>query len=116
MRHAKEHQRGSRIKAVLFFAVLFCGMVFSLLLPLRPTESLQEKRKLTPFPEFSVESLLNGRYFRGIDDWFSDTFPGRDTFLETNKKVRSLYGIRSVEIHGEVEQGDDIPDKPFTGK
>ncbi len=116
MRHAKERQRGSRIKAVLFFAVLFCGMVFSLLLPLRPTESLQEKRELTPFPEFFVESLFNGSYFRGIDDWFSDTFPGRDVFLDINKRVRSLYGIRSVEIHGEVGKGDDIPDTPFTGK
>ncbi len=115
MRHAKEHQRGSRIKAVLFFSVLLCGMVASFLLPLRPTVSLQEKRELTAFPEFSVESLLNGTYFRGIDDWFSDTFPGRDAFLETNKKVRSLYGLRSVEIHGEVEQGDAIPDTPFTG-
>ncbi len=116
MRHAKERRRGSRIKAVLFFAVLLCGMVFSLLLPLRPTESLQEKRKLTPFPEFSMESLLSGSYFRGIDDWFSDTFPGRDAFLDANKKVLSFYGIRSVEIHGEVQTGDDIPDTPFTGK
>lgn len=115
MRHAKEYQRGSRVKAVLFFGVLLCGLVFSLLLPLRPKDSLLEKRELTRFPEFSVESLLSGEYFHGIDTWFSDTFPARDWFLELNKTIRSFYGIRTVEIHGEVQQGDDIPDTPFTG-
>lgn len=115
MRHAKEYQRGSRIKAVLFFGVLFLGLVFSLLLPLRPSESLQEKRELTRFPEFSVEALLSGDYFHGIDAWFSDTFPARERFLELNKTIRSFYGIRTVEIHGEVQQGDEIPDTPFTG-
>ena len=114
-RHSKERQPGSRVKAVVFFCALFFGMVFSLILPLRPTESVQEKRKLTDFPDFSAESLLDGSYFRGIEDWFSDTFPLRDKFLELNQTIRSFYGIHTVEITGEVEQGDDIPDAPFTG-
>ena len=115
MRHAKERQPGAKVKAAVFFCVLFFGMVFSLILPLRPSESIQEKRTLTEFPEFSAESLLNGTYFRGIDDWFSDTFPLRDRFLELNQAIRSFYGIHTVEITGEMEQGDDIPDTPFTG-
>ena len=115
MRRRKDRQPGARVKAVVFFFVLFFGMVFSLMLPLRPSESLQEKRKLTEFPSFSVENLLNGSYFRGIDDWFSDTFPLRDNFLELNRTVRSFFGIHTVEITGELEQGDDIPDTPFTG-
>lgn len=115
MRRVKEHQPGAKIKAGVFFCVLLCGMVFSLILPLRPEKSMQEKRKLTEFPDFSVESLLNGTYFRGIDDWFSDTFPLRDGFLDLNQAIRSFYGIHTVEITGEVEQGDDIPDTPFTG-
>ena len=114
-RHSKERHPGAKIKAAVFFCVLFCGMVFSLILPLRPTESLQEKRALTEFPDFSVENLLDGSYFRGIDDWFSDTFPLRDSFLGLNQAIRSFYGIRTVEITGEMEQGDDIPDAPFTG-
>ncbi len=116
MRHAKEYRRGSKVKAVLFFTVLFCAMAVSLILPLRPTESLREKRELTPFPDFSAEALLNGSYFRGIDDWFSDTFPGRDYFLELNKQLRDFYGVHTITIHGEVQQGDEIPDAPFTGK
>ena len=91
MGRRKEHQPGAKIKAAVFFCVLLCGMVFSLILPLRPAESIQEKRKLTEFPDFSVESLLNGTYFRGIDDWFSDTFPLRDSFLDLNQAVHAYY-------------------------
>lgn len=117
MRHAREYQRGSRIKAAVFFTVLILSMVFSLILPLRPAESKLEKRKLAKFPAFSVETLLNGEFFHGIDSWFSDTFPQRDQFFKLNKWVRSLYGYPSdVVVHGKVEAGDDIPDTPFTGK
>lgn len=116
MRHAKEHRRGSRVKAAVFFTLLFAVMIFSLLIPLRPAHSAREKRDLTAFPEFSTETLLSGEYFHGIDDWFSDTFPARDTFLDMNQQLRALYGIQTVVIHGEIKQGDDIPDVPFTGK
>lgn len=116
MRHAKEYRRGSRIKAAVFFTLLLAAMAFSLLIPLRPTHSAREKRDLTPFPEFSTESLLSGEYFHGIDDWFSDTFPAREIFLDVNQQLRALYGIQTVVIHGEIKQGDDIPDAPFTGK
>lgn len=116
MKHAKERRRGVKIKTVLFFAALFTAMVVSLIIPLRPTSSPLEKRKeLTHFPEFTWETLKSGEYFRGIDLWFADTFPGRDKFFQLNKDVRSLYGIHTVEIHGEVKRGDEIPDKIFTG-
>lgn len=116
MRHAKEYRRGSRGKAAVFFTILILVMIFSLILPLRPRESKLEKRELAGFPEFSVETLLNGEYFQGIDTWFSDTFPARDLFFQINEGIRSLYGARSeVTIHGQVEQGDEIPDAPFTG-
>lgn len=116
MRHAKEYRRGTLVKAFLFFAVLLVAMVISLIVPLRPTSSPIEKREhLTAFPEFSAESLWDGTYFDGIDLWFSDTFPGRDKFFQLNQKLRELYGIRTVEINGEIQQGDDIPDKIFTG-
>lgn len=116
MRAKKEYRRGAAGKALLFFAALLIAMVVSLIIPLRPTSSAQEKREhLTPFPEFSFSSLMSGEYFRGIDLWFADTFPGRDRFFDLNKHIRSLYGIQSVEIHGEISQGDDIPDTIFTG-
>lgn len=116
MRHAKNRKHGCKVKAFLFFFVLFFLMVVSFLLPLRPKESLMEGRDLTKFPEFSAEALFCGEFFHGIDDWFSDTMPGRDRFLEFNRKLQKLYGVRTIEVVGSVGAGDEIPDTPFTGE
>ncbi|MGI6256200.1 MAG: DHHW family protein [Acutalibacter sp.] len=115
MRHAKEFKRGSRGKAALFFLVLFGFGVLSMMLPLRPTKSDMEKRELTEFPEFSVQSLASGEFTKGIDTWFADTFPLRDVFFQVNGWVQSFYGVKTVIITAPVEQGDEIPDAPFTG-
>lgn len=96
-------------KIVVFLIVLTAGAVLSLIIPLRPTVSVNEKRTLTKFPEFSLESFLNGEYFSGIDTWFADTFPYRDQLIACNDKVVSLYGIRDTVIHGDVVKGDAIP-------
>ena len=75
-----------------------------------------ENRDLTKFPAFSAPALARGDYTQGIDTWFADTFPLRDVFRQLNNWVESLYGIKTVEIVGNVEQGDEIPDAPFTGE
>ena len=116
MRHAKEYKRGSRVKAAIFFTVLYAAAVLAFIIPLRPTESVAEKRRLAEFPEFSVSTLMNGDYFADIDTWFADTFPLRDLCFTLNEKIRALYGFTTVQIHGEVTQGDEIPDAPFTGE
>ena len=115
MRHAKQYKRGSRGKAAVFFLALAAFAIFSLLLPLRPTTSVAERRDLAEFPEFSVQSLADGSYTSGIDSWFADTFPLRDVFFQLNSWVKSLYGIRTVEVVGEVQTGDEIPDAPLPG-
>lgn len=116
MRHARVYRRGSGVKTGLFFGLLGILLALSFVLPLRPTSSPREKReRLTEFPEFSTEALLSGEYFRGIDAWFSDTYPGRNELILFNEQLQRLYGIRTTEIHGAVETGDDIPDTPFAG-
>lgn len=115
MRHAKVYHRGARVKAALFFAALGILCVVSLCVPLRPAESILEGRELTKFPAFSVDALLSGTYFHGIDDWFADTFPGREQCLYIGEGLRQLYGIKTVTIHGNIQQADDIPDTLFAG-
>lgn len=100
-------------KIVVFLVVLIAGAVLSMIIPLRPEISVNEKRTLTEFPEFTVETFLNGEYFSRIDTWFADTFPYRDQLIACNDKVVSLYGIRDTVIHGEVVEGDEIPDVDF---
>lgn len=103
-------KKGALVKIIIFLAMLVLGTFVSLMIPLRPSESVTEKRKLSSFPQFSIESFLNGAYFSGVDTWFSDTFPGRDGFIACNERMTGLYGIRKNLIHGEVIKGDEIPD------
>ncbi len=99
-------------KAASFFILLYAGAILSFIIPLRPTYSDSEKRELTKFPEFSVESLASGEYFSEISTWFSDTFPFREQLLELNSSVKNFYGFENVAIHGDIDQSDDIPDAP----
>lgn len=112
----KDKPRGYKthlIKAASFFIMLYLGTAIAFAIPLRPSFSPSEKRNLAQFPEFSREALLSGDYFNDINTWFSDTFPFRDFLTQTGTKIKSLYGINSINIHGDVESGDDIPDTPL---
>ncbi|MGM9662817.1 MAG: DHHW family protein [Oscillospiraceae bacterium] len=99
-----------QLTVALFTLALFEGCVLSQILPLRPSYSEEEKRELAKFPAFSLSSLADGSYFRGVSLWFSDTFPFREELVELNSLVESLHGSSPIQISGSVEQGDDIPD------
>lgn len=98
----------------LFFGVLLVLAVISWIIPLHPTTSEAEKRDLAAFPEFSVNALLSGDYFDGINTWFADTFPFRDAYVSANGAVQDLLTLGGTAVHGDVQQGDDIPDAPNT--
>ncbi len=90
--------------------------IIGLIIPLRPTESVSEKRKLAEFPKITFASLKSGDFFDGFNSWYSDSYPGREGLVALNSKIKSYYGIKSlkddtVKIHGDVQKGDDIPDK-----
>lgn len=114
----KEKQNIKRNKSqlagsILFFIVLFAGAVLSFVIPLRPSYSATEQRKLASFPEFSVAAILSGDYFDGISTWFSDTFPFREQLTKMNTSLKNLYGFDSITIHGDIESADEIPDVPL---
>lgn len=103
-------KKAAVFKIAAFFMLLCIGGVISLILPLRPKVSENEKRMLEVFPRFTSESVLDGTYFAKVDAWFSDTFPFRDELTACSEKMTSLYGFRSRSVHGEVVAGDVIPD------
>lgn len=76
----------------------------------RETHSDVEKRDLAKFPKFSWSALASGDYFDDIGLWFSDTFPLRDKFVSLNTNVTDKFGFDNVEVHGEIIEGDEIPD------
>ena len=108
-REKRESAARRRRLAAPFFVVLAALCAVSFIIPLRPTESKSEKRELTRFPEFSVSSLVSGTWFDGISAWFSDTFPGRETWLAASARTDSLRGLSDVTIYGTLGQADAIP-------
>jgi hypothetical protein len=108
-REKRERSRRLTRLATPFFAVLFALTVVAFIIPLRPTESESEKRSLAAFPDFSVSALLSGSWFDDISSWFSDTFPGRETWLAAASRMNELHGISDVTIYGQLGQADAIP-------
>ncbi|MBE6684258.1 MAG: hypothetical protein E7592_01230 [Ruminococcaceae bacterium] len=99
------------IKTALFVAVMAIFAFIGLLFFLRPTVSETEKRELTKFPEFTLESFLSGEFTSQVSLWFADTYPLREGMISANSSLESLYGFNSEQI---VMGGDadDIPDTP----
>lgn len=95
--------------AAPFFVVLAVLTVISFIIPLRPVRSQSEKRNLAQFPEFSWEALTSGTYFDDITLWFSDTFPGREGWLELSSSVSELHGYSEISIQGDLPMSDQIP-------
>ena len=85
MSERNEQQKDTGLRwAVPFLLTLAVLTVVSFIIPLRPTQSQSEKRNLAEFPAFSWDSLVSGDYFDDITLWFSDTFPGRENWLEVS--------------------------------
>ncbi|MBQ8740667.1 MAG: hypothetical protein IJY79_03855 [Clostridia bacterium] len=94
----------------VFVIVWLAASILALLPVFRPDYSEVEKRELTKFPKFSFSALVSGDYFDDISLWFSDTFPLRDGFVSLNTRITNAFGINTVQVHGTIEQGDEIPD------
>ena len=99
------------VKTVLFIAVTAIFSVIGLLFFLRPTVSETEKRELTKFPAFSVESFLSGEWTSKVSLWYADTYPLREGMISANSALGELYGVGGEQIllGGDA---DDIPDAP----
>ena len=93
-------------KVLPFFLVLGMLTVASFVISLRPTVSYAEKRELAKFPEFTLSGLADGSYFNDITTWFSDTFPGRETWLEVADYTASLHGYSSISFSSDFVVSD----------
>ncbi len=109
LRKKEKPQEPRACYAAPFFAVLALLTVVSFIIPVRPTRSNIEKRNLALFPEFSVEALLSGDFFDDITLWFSDTFPGRETWLSVATNMEALYGYSEISIDGALPDTDEVP-------
>lgn len=115
MRYLRKEQKSYEPKwgyAVPFFVALGVLTVVAFLIPLRPEVSYSEKRELAAFPEFSLSALADGSYFDDITLWFSDTFPGRETWITLANYDDSFYGYSEISIQGELPVTETVPPIP----
>jgi len=104
-----------KLRIFLFVALLTVGCVVGFLTFLRPTVSESEGRTLTTFPTFSMKEFLSGNYTSQVSLWYSDSYPGRDTMLDANGNLKSLYGLHNVSFEGGNVEADTIdPNGDFT--
>ena len=95
----KENKNPTGFRWVIpFFLTLGLLTVCSFIIPLRPAVSYSEKRELAKFPEFSWSALVSGDYFDDITLWFSDTFPGRETWMTVSDYTASFHGYAEIAI------------------
>ena len=99
----KENTRGLENKAHLIkiissVAIICVFAVVGLCFFFRPSYSENEKRNLTEFPKFTFESFLSGDYFSQISLWYSDTYPLRESMIDANSGIQSMYGDRDDQL------------------
>ena len=104
----KKRRTGAKL-VIPFFLTLAVLTIVSFIIPLRPTQSQMEKRNLAKFPDFSLEALASGSYFDDITTWFSDTFPGRESWLTLSSNIASLHGHSDFAIAGDLPVMETIP-------
>jgi hypothetical protein len=107
----KFEQSTAKLKIILAVSLAAALCLIGLAFFARPTESESEKRTLTEFPDFTLESFLNGEYTAQISLWFADTFPLREPMIQANAALNQLYGIKGEQVVGGGD-ADDIPDAP----
>ena len=99
--------RTIQIKQLLFLGFLLVGAGIGLFLP-RPERSETEKRELTHFPELTLAGLLDGSFFSGVDKWYSDTYPLRESMTTLYFNLQYRYGSRSEQLLNR-QDADEIP-------
>ncbi len=116
--HASPEKKddGGIKKVIPFFVTVYLLTIAAFIIPLRPTYSTMDKRELSTFPRFSAEALLSGDYFDDISTWFSDTFPGRDSWLSLSMTIEGLHGHSHIAIAGEPTGSTvvEVPETPTT--
>lgn len=97
--------RKGRLTTVLFCAFLAGLLAWHIALPDRD-RSETENRTLARFPEFSWSALKSGRFTEGVEDYFADQFPLRDSWTGLKARCEQLLGRR--DFNGVYLCGDTL--------
>ena len=103
-------------KSGAFFIILaFVGVIITLFLvsafDTDSTVSQRENRTLKQKPKFTLSAVLDGKYFSEFEEYYQDTFPLRDKFLDLNSKISDAFsktGGNSGMVIVEKQEKDDF--------
>jgi len=102
-------QQGIWLSMLLMIFVLFFGIVSFLAADRKHSDA--ENRSLAQAPEFSWQSLTDGSYFEGINDYLADQFVGRDFWISLRLSFTRFMG--ASESNGVLLCDDDyLMEKP----
>jgi hypothetical protein len=90
-----------------FFLIVigFFGVV-GLLSPLRAASTELEDRSLTEKPALTLSGLWSGDYFARLEQWYSDTFPMRDSLAGEYDLIHG-FGFGSAELEATEAKASD---------
>ena len=94
-----------RLTTGIFCLFLAGLLVWHIALPDR-ARSETENRTLAQFPDFSWETLKNGSFTAGMEDYFADQFPLRDDWTGLKARCEQMLGKR--EFNGVYLCGDTL--------
>lgn len=103
----------SRLSLICLGVLLLAFIIATVLLLVLPrsTRSMIEKRDLTEFPKFTLESYFSGDFTQGVATWYDDTVPNHDGLKNLGNSFKRLFGLPksedSVQFVGKIDKIKD---------
>ena len=79
----------------VFLCCIFIGGFLFFILK-KDKISIDEKRKLSPFPQVNVKNYLSGSLADSIDFYYSDNFIYRNELISIADWLKGLKGVKSL--------------------
>jgi len=107
-REVNKQESGVWQMAIFCAALTFLGVLY-LILP-SDKVSIEEKRRLAPFPEFTMEAIKSGDFMDSLDSYSADHFPFRKMFMGISLFLKSKKGIENEKetFYTDVEAIDQL--------
>jgi hypothetical protein len=81
----------------IFLSCIFIGGFLFFILK-KDKISINEKRKLSPFPQVNIKNYLSGSLADSIDFYYSDNFIYRNELISIADWLKGLKGVKNNEI------------------
>lgn len=82
-----------RLDAIAFIVILGGLGLANLLNVNKPTISVLENRALKARPSLTVSTLFSGEFFKGFEDYYSDTFINRDGIVKVCRDIKDSLSL-----------------------